>query len=52
MPRVLAEALHKAAPQYAKRVWLEADHFFNGVDRQVECNHVIEWVVENLPKKK
>jgi dienelactone hydrolase len=50
VPRVLADNLHKAAPAYAKRVWLEADHFFNGVDRQVECHHVIDWVIENLPK--
>ncbi|MDB5320415.1 MAG: esterase [Phycisphaerales bacterium] len=50
VPRLMADALQKAAPDYAKRVWLEADHFFNGVDRQVEATAVIEWVIENLPK--
>jgi len=52
VPRVLAESLQKAAPAYAKRVWLEADHFFNGVDRQKEAGVVLDWVVENLPKAK
>jgi dienelactone hydrolase len=48
VPRVLADALHKAAPQYAKRVWLECDHFFNGVDRMVEAGRIIDWVRDNL----
>jgi dienelactone hydrolase len=51
VPRIMADALQKAAPDYAKKVWLEADHFFNGVDRQVEATAVIEWVIGNLPKK-
>ena len=50
MPRVLADALQKAAPAYAKRVWLEADHFFNGIDRPAAAASVIDWVIENLPK--
>jgi dienelactone hydrolase len=50
VPRIMADALQKAAPDYAKKVWLEADHFFNGVDRQVEATAVIAWVIENLPK--
>jgi hypothetical protein len=32
--------------------WLDADHFFNGVDRVVEANHVLDWVVESLSKPK
>jgi uncharacterized protein len=49
VPRVMSDALHKAAPEYAKRVWLECDHFFNGVDREATAISVIEWVIENLP---
>lgn len=52
VPRILAESLQKAAPAYAKRVWLEADHFFNGVDRQKEAGAVLDWLVENMPKGK
>lgn len=50
VPRIMADALQKAAPDSAKKIWLEADHFFNGVDRQVEATAVIQWVIENLPK--
>jgi dienelactone hydrolase len=50
VPRVMSDALHKAAPEYAKRMWLECDHFFNGVDRQATAGSVIDWVVENMPK--
>ena len=49
VPRIMADALQKAAPAYAKRVWLEADHFFNGVDREVEAGAVLDWVLQNLP---
>ena len=52
VPRLMADALQKAAPDYARRVWLNADHFFNGVDREVEAGHVIDWVIENLPRAK
>jgi dienelactone hydrolase len=52
VPRILSDALHKAAPDYAKKVWLEADHFFNGVDRQVEAGSVIDWVIENLSRSR
>jgi uncharacterized protein len=52
VPRILADALQKAAPAYAKRVWLECDHFFNGIDRAAEAAKVIDWVNENMPKAK
>lgn len=52
VPRFMAESLQKAAPEYAKRVWLECDHFFNGVDRTATANTVIDFVVENLGKLK
>jgi dienelactone hydrolase len=50
VPRLMSESLHKAAPEYAKRIWLECDHFFNGVDREATAISVIDWVIENLPK--
>ena len=50
VPRIMAEALHKAAPEYAKRIWLECDHFFNGVDREATAITVIDWVVASLPR--
>jgi len=50
VPRFLADSLQKAAPAYAKRVWLNADHFFNGVDRQAEAGSVLDWVLQNLNK--
>jgi hypothetical protein len=46
----MGEALQKAAPAYAKKLWLDADHFFNGVDRTTTCNSVLDFVLENLPK--
>jgi dienelactone hydrolase len=48
VPRLLSESLQKAAPAYAKKVWLNADHFFNGVDRQAEAGSVLDWVIQNL----
>jgi uncharacterized protein len=50
VPRIMSESLQKAAPDYAKRIWLNCDHFFNGVDRVAEATMVIDWVKENLPK--
>jgi fermentation-respiration switch protein FrsA (DUF1100 family) len=50
VPRILGEALQQAAPEYAKRVWLECDHFFNGIDRAAEAGKVIDWVNENMPQ--
>jgi fermentation-respiration switch protein FrsA (DUF1100 family) len=50
VPRILADALQRAAPAYAKRVWLDCDHFFNGVDREAEAGHVIDWVNQSLAK--
>ena len=50
VPRPLSDALHKAAPEYAKRVWLETDHFFNGLDREEVADDVGKFIEENLPK--
>lgn len=49
VPRIMADALHKAAPKYAKRIWLESDHFFNGVDRESTAASVIDWVLQSMP---
>lgn len=48
VPQFMAESLHKAAPATAKRVWLEADHFFNGVDREKTAGEVIAFVMDGL----
>ena len=48
VPRALADALHKAAPEYAKRVWLETDHFFNGLNREDVADDVGKFIEESL----
>ena len=48
VPRALADALHKAAPEYAKRVWLETDHFFNGLNREDVADEVGKFIEESL----
>jgi dienelactone hydrolase len=50
VPRFMSESLHKNAPESAKKIWLEADHFFNGVDRYKTCDEVIDFVIQNMPK--
>ncbi len=32
-----------------KKVWVEADHFFNGVDPYVVFEEVIDFLEESLP---
>lgn len=50
VPRFFSDALHKAAgdPKTTKKVWLETDHFFNGVDRYAVLAEVIEFMEEGL----
>jgi dienelactone hydrolase len=43
-----AESLHQAAGPGAKVVWLNTDHFFNGVDRNTVCASVIEFMDKSL----
>lgn len=50
--RSWAESLHKAAGVGAKVVWLEADHYFRGVDRAEACESVIDFMADAMPKKK
>ena len=45
-----AEALHKAAGKNAKVVWLETDHFFQGVDKAKVGEDVIRFLEESLKR--
>lgn len=50
--RPWAEALHKHAGEGAKVVWLDADHYFRGVDREEVCASVIEFMDKSLSAAK
>jgi fermentation-respiration switch protein FrsA (DUF1100 family) len=50
VPRFFGEQLHKAAGDTAKKVWVETDHFFNGVDRFEVMATVIDFLEKSLPK--
>ncbi|HZN66074.1 MAG TPA: alpha/beta fold hydrolase [Tepidisphaeraceae bacterium] len=52
VPRFFADALHKAAGDHAKKVWVETDHFFQGVDRYAVLEDVIAFMLENLSETK
>jgi len=52
VPRPFADALHAAAGDGAKKVWLDTDHFFSTVDRGEMGETVIRFVEESLPEKK
>ena len=47
-----AESLHKAAGMGSKVVWLETDHYFNGLDRAAICSSVIDFMDKELATKK
>ena len=49
VPRFFGEQLHKAAGEHGKKVWVETDHFFNGVDRFEVLETVIDFMQESLP---
>jgi dienelactone hydrolase len=49
--RPFAEALHKAAGEGSKKVWLETDHYFTGIDRHEVGETVIGFMEESLNKK-
>lgn len=51
VPRVLSEALHKAAPPGAKKVWLDTDHYFSNVDRRRVGETVVGFVEKGLGVK-
>jgi dienelactone hydrolase len=48
VPRPFAEALHKAAGEGSKKVWLETDHYFTGIDRTELGETVIRFIEESL----
>jgi dienelactone hydrolase len=52
VPRPFADALHAAAGDGAKKVWLDTDHYFNGVDRREVGESVINFLLEHLPPAK
>ena len=51
VPRFFAESLHKAAPADAKKMWVETDHFFQGVDRYAVLEDVITFMSQSLSEK-
>ena len=48
VPRFFAESLHKAAGPGAKKIWVETDHFFQGVDRYAVLEDVITFMRDSL----
>ena len=48
--RSWSESLHKAAPD-AKVIWLETDHYFNGLNRVEVCASVIDFMDKALSPK-
>jgi dienelactone hydrolase len=49
VPRFFGEQLHKAAAGgNVKRVWVETDHFFRGVDRYAVMETVIDFMRDSL----
>ena len=49
VPRFFAESLQNAAGEGAKKVWLDTDHFFRGIDRYAVLDDVINFMKESLP---
>jgi dienelactone hydrolase len=49
VPKFFGEQLHKAAgDEHTKKVWVETDHFFRGVDRYAVMETVIDFLQEGL----
>jgi dienelactone hydrolase len=46
--RPFSWALHQAAGKGAKKVWLDTDHMFNGIDRAAMGESVIQFCLESL----
>ena len=51
VPRFFAESLHKAAGDGAKKLWVDTDHFFQGVDRYAVLEDVITFMRDNLAER-
>lgn len=54
VPRFFGESLHKAAGDgpSVKKMWVETDHFFNGIDRYAVLAEVIAFMEKSLPEAK
>jgi dienelactone hydrolase len=55
IPSLWSESLHRTAGPGSKVVWLETDHYFRNVDRNVVCESVIDFMEAELaakPRKK
>jgi uncharacterized protein len=50
VPRFFGEQLHKAAGEHAKKMWIDTDHFFRGVDRYKVLETVIDFMEQGLSK--
>lgn len=50
--RPWAEALHKAAGDGAKVVWLETDHYFKGIDKADLAGSISTFLTEKMPAKR
>jgi dienelactone hydrolase len=48
VPRFFGEQLHKAAPAGTKKVWVNTDHFFRGVDRIAILDQIIDFMDDAL----
>ena len=48
VPRYFADCLHAAAGQGSTKVWIETDHFFQGIDRYAVLEDVITFMNEGL----
>ena len=51
IPRFFAESLHKAAGEGAKKMWVETDHIFQGIDRYALLEDVISFMQDSLPAR-
>jgi dienelactone hydrolase len=52
IPRFFSDSLHAAAGPGAKKMWVETDHLFRGIDRYAVLEDVIHFMSESLPEKK
>ena len=52
IPRFFSDSLHAAAGPGAKKVWLDTDHLFRGIDRYAVLDDVIAFMRDGLAEKK
>jgi dipeptidyl aminopeptidase/acylaminoacyl peptidase len=51
VPRFFADSLHKAAGESAKKMWVDTDHFFQGIDRYALLEDVIVFMRDSLARQ-